>query len=77
MMKTKKQGRISGKIKLEIGDIVLIRSEKKMDYDKYGDIDIIPTLSTLEISTRNGTVIRSWSIKDGFKNTIRKTCEDE
>ena len=61
-MKTKKQGRISGEIKPQIGDLVLIRSEKKTDYDKYGVITSIPTPQTLEISTRNGTVIRPWSI---------------
>ena len=62
IMKTKKQGRISGKIKPEIGDLVPIRSEKKTDYDKYGVITSIPTPQTIEISTRNGTVIRPWSI---------------
>ena len=61
-MKTKKQGRISGEIKPEVGDLVLIRSEKKTDYDKYRVITSIPTPQTLEISTRIGTVIRPWSI---------------
>ena len=61
-MKIKKEGRIQGEIKLSIGDLVLIRSEKNTDYDKYGVITNIPTPQTLEISTRNGTVIRPWSI---------------
>ena len=55
-MKTKKQERISGEIKPEVGDLVL------MDYDKYGVITSIPTPQTLEIITRNRTVIRPWSI---------------
>ena len=61
-MKIKKEGRIQGEIKPSIGDLVLIRSEKKTDYDKYGVITNIPTPQTLEISTRNGKVIRPWSI---------------
>ena len=61
-MKIKKEGRISGEIKPVIGDLVFIRSEKKTDYDKYGVITNIPTPQTLEISTRNGTAIRPWSI---------------
>ena len=61
-MKIKKEGRISGEIKPVIRDLVFIRSEKKTDYDKYGVITSIPTPQTLEISTRNGTVIRPWSI---------------
>ena len=61
MMKTKKQGRISGEIKPQIGDLMLIRSKKKTDYDKYGIIEDIPSSQTLTIRTRNGVVVRPWS----------------
>ena len=39
-----------------------IRSEKKTDYDKNGVITSIPSPKTLEMRTRNGIVIRPWSI---------------
>ena len=62
MMKTKKQGRISGEIKPQIGDLVLIRSEKETNCDKYRIMEDIPSSQTLVIHTRNGVVVRPWSL---------------
>ena len=62
MMNTKKQGRISGEIKPQIGDLVLIRSEKKKNYDKNRIMEDIPSSQTLVIHTRNGVVVRPWSL---------------
>ena len=61
-LKTKKQGRITGDIKPEVGDLVLIRNDGKTDYDRYGVIDSILTPQTLKIRTRTGVVTRPTSI---------------
>jgi hypothetical protein len=61
-LKTKKQGRITGEIKPEVGDLVLIRNEGKTDYDRYGVIDSILTPQTIKIRTRTGMVTRPTSI---------------
>jgi hypothetical protein len=61
-LKTKKQGRITGDIKPEVGDLVLIRNEGKTDYDRYGVIDSILTPQTIKIRTRTGMVTRPTSI---------------
>ena len=60
--RTKKQGRIVGNIKPEVGDLVLIRNDGKTDYDRYGVIDSILTPQTVRIRTRNGMVTRPTSI---------------
>ena len=60
--KTKKQGRIVGNLKPEVGDLVLIRNDGKTDYDRYGVIDSILKPQTVRIRTRNGMVARPTSI---------------
>ena len=61
-VKTKKQGKITGNIKPEIGDLVLIRNDGKTEYDRYGVIEALPSPQTLKIRTRTGTVTRPTSI---------------
>ena len=61
-VQSKKEGRIVQDIKPRVGDLVLIRNEDKMDYDKYGVIHAILSPQTLQIKTRNGLVERPSSI---------------
>ena len=59
---TKKEGRIARTIEPQIGDLVLVRNEEKLGYDKYGIIQAILSPQTLQIRTRSGIIERPSSI---------------
>ena len=51
-----------GKIMPTIGDIVLIRTEEKSNYNKYGVIEQLLSDQTLKLRTKTGSITRPYAL---------------
>ena len=51
-----------GRISPTVGDLVLIRTEEKSNYNKYGVVEELLTNQTLKIRTKSGSITRPYAI---------------